>query len=46
VEICNTLNINTEALLKKYLGIPALVRVVHNDCFLHFVERVMQRLKG
>jgi hypothetical protein len=46
VEICNTLNINTEALSDKYLGLPALVGVDRSDCFMHFVERVMQRIKG
>jgi hypothetical protein len=46
VEICNTLDINTEALSEKYLGIPALVGAAHSDLVLHFVERVMQRIKG
>jgi hypothetical protein len=46
VEICNTLNIDTEALSDKYLGLPALVGADRSDCFMHFVERVMQRIKG
>jgi hypothetical protein len=46
VEICNTLNINTEALSDKYLGLPALVGADRSDCFLHLVERVLQLIKG
>jgi hypothetical protein len=46
VQICNTLNINTEAISEKYLGLPAIVGADRSDCFLHFVERVLQRIKG
>jgi hypothetical protein len=46
VEMCNTLDINTEALYDNYLGLPALVGADQSDCFIHFVERVMQRMKG
>ena len=46
VEICNTLNIDLEALSDKYLGLLALVGADRSDCFLHLVERIMQRLKG
>jgi hypothetical protein len=46
VEICNTLNIDTEALSDKYLGLPALVGADRSDFFIHFVERVMPRIKG
>jgi hypothetical protein len=46
VQICNTLNISTEALSDKYLGLLAIVDADRSDCFLHFVERVLQRIKG
>jgi hypothetical protein len=46
VEICNILQIDTEALSDKYLGLPTLVGDDISDCFLHLVERIMQRLKG
>jgi hypothetical protein len=45
-DMCNILDINTEALSYKYLGLPALVGADRSDCFMHFVERVLQRLKG
>ena len=45
-EICSELNIMTEALSDKYLGLPAMVGVDRSDCFLHLIERVVVRLKG
>jgi hypothetical protein len=45
-DMCNILDINTEALSDKYLGLPALVGADRSDRFMHFVERVLQRLKG
>jgi hypothetical protein len=46
VQICNTLNINTEALSDKYLGLPALVGIDRSDCFMHLVEIIIQLIKG
>jgi hypothetical protein len=46
VDICNTLHINTEAISDKYLGLPAIVGADRSGCFLHFVERILQRIKG
>jgi hypothetical protein len=43
-EICEVLHIDTEALSDKYLGLPALVGADRSDCFLHFVERIIQRI--
>ena len=40
------LNILTEALSDKYLGLPTIVGVDRSDCFQHLVDRVCQRLKG
>jgi hypothetical protein len=46
VDMCNTLNINTEEISDKYLGLPAMVGADRSDCFLHFVDRILQRIKG
>jgi hypothetical protein len=45
-EICETLHIDTEALSDKYLGLPALVGADRSDCFIHFIERIIQRING
>jgi hypothetical protein len=45
-EMCETLHINTEAISDKYLGLPALVGANKSECFLHFVERIIQRING
>ena len=45
-EVSNILNINTEAISDTYLGLLALVGADQSDCFMHFVERVCQRLNG
>lgn len=45
-DICASLNIDTEALSDKYLGLPALVGADRSDCFNHFVERVCSRTHG
>ena len=44
--VCGMLNILTEALSDKYLGLPTIVGVDCSDCFQHLVDRVCQRLKG
>jgi hypothetical protein len=45
-DICTTLDIDTEAISDKYLGLPALVGADRSGCFMHFVERIMQRING
>jgi hypothetical protein len=45
-EICETLHIDTEALSDKYLGLPAIVGADRSDNFIHFVERIIQRING
>jgi hypothetical protein len=45
-EICEALHIDTEALSDKYLGLPTLVGADRSDCFLHFVERIIDRING
>ena len=44
--VCQLLDILTEALSYKYLGLPTIVGVDKSDCFQHLVDRVCQRLKG
>jgi hypothetical protein len=43
-EICETLHIDTEALSDKYLGLPAQVGADRSDCFIHFIERIIQQI--
>ncbi|XP_021303719.1 uncharacterized protein LOC110430385 [Sorghum bicolor] len=44
-EVCETLNILTESLTDKYLGLPALVGVDRSDCFQYLVDRVRGKTK-
>jgi hypothetical protein len=37
-EVCSTLNILTEAITDKYLGLPPIIGVDRTDCFLHLIE--------
>ena len=43
--VCGILDILTEALTDKYLGLPTMVGVDRSDCFQHLVDRVCQRLR-
>jgi hypothetical protein len=45
-DIFQALHIDNEALSDKYLGLPAIVGADRSDCFLHFVERIIQRING
>jgi hypothetical protein len=45
-EICEAPHINNEALPDKYLGLAATIGAERSDCFLHFVERIIQRING
>ena len=45
-EICESLNIVTESLTNKYLGLPALVGADRSDCFRHLIDRVVARVAG
>jgi hypothetical protein len=46
VEVCSILNIMTEAITDKYLGLPPLVRIVRTDCFQHLIDRIYKILLG
>ena len=45
-EVCEALNIVTESLSDKYLGLPALVGIDRSDCFQHLIDRVRAKTKG
>jgi hypothetical protein len=45
-EVCSALNIMTESITDKYLGLPLLVGVSHSDCFQHLVEKIIKLLIG
>jgi hypothetical protein len=44
--ICVKLDIMTEALTDKYLGLPAMVGADRTDCFQFLVDRVCKRING
>jgi hypothetical protein len=45
-EVCQILNIMTESLNDKYLGLPAMVGIDKSECFRHLVDRVLARISG
>ena len=45
-EVCETLNIMTESLSDRYLGLPAMVGTDRSDCFRHLIDRVNGRING
>ncbi|GJN27875.1 hypothetical protein PR202_gb15931 [Eleusine coracana subsp. coracana] len=44
--VCEALDIMTESLSDKYLGLPALVGAETSDCFRHLIDRVRARISG
>ena len=45
-QMCTILNIMTEALNDKYLGLPANVGLDKTDCFQYLIDRIVQRISG
>ena len=45
-EVCMTLDILTESLTDKYLGLPTMVGVDRSGCFQHLIDKICQRIKG
>jgi len=45
-EVCEALNIMTEYLSDKYLGLPAMLGAERSDCFRHLIHRVNSRING
>jgi hypothetical protein len=43
---CEELNIMTEAISEKYLGLPAMVGLDRTDSFNYLLERIIARLQG
>jgi hypothetical protein len=46
VVVCEKLNIVTESLNDKYLGLPAMVGADRSDCFRHLIEKVLAKING
>jgi hypothetical protein len=46
IVVCEKLNIVTESLNDKYLGLPAMVGADRSDCFQHLIEKVLKRING
>ena len=46
LEVCETLDIMSESLNDKYLGLPALVGTDRSDCFRHLIDRISMRING
>ena len=46
IELCEVLNIMTESLSDKYLGLPAMVGADRSDCFRRLIDRVNSRING
>jgi hypothetical protein len=46
VEVCNTLDIQTEAISDRYLGLPTMVGMDMSDCFKYLVEIVLKIIGG
>jgi hypothetical protein len=44
--VCTILNILTESLTDKYLGLPTHVGADRSDCFQYLVDRLCQRIEG
>jgi hypothetical protein len=45
-EVCETLNIMTEAISDKYLGLPSMVGLDKTDNFVYLLERIIERIQG
>jgi hypothetical protein len=45
-QICEELNIMTEAISDKYLGLPSMVGLDRTDSFIYLLERIIERLEG
>jgi hypothetical protein len=45
-EICEELNIFTEAISDKYLGLPSMVGLDKTESFIYLLERIIERIQG
>jgi hypothetical protein len=44
-QVCEELNIITEAISDKYLGLPSMVGLDLTDSSIHLLERIIERLQ-
>ena len=45
-EVCQILNIMTESLSDKYLGLPSMIGMDRTDCFRHLIDRIAKMVNG
>ena len=45
-QVRQTLNIMTESLSEKYLGLPSMIGVDRLDCFKHIIEIILAMVNG
>lgn len=45
-QVCTTLEIMTETINDKYLGLPATIGLDRSDSFSYLIDRIIQRLTG
>jgi hypothetical protein len=45
-DVCQVLNILTESLSDRCLGLPAMIGIDKSDCFRHLIDRVLARING
>lgn len=46
VVVCQILDIMTESLSDKYVGLPSMIGVDRVDCFKHLIERIQKLVNG
>lgn len=46
VDVCQILDIMTESLSNKYLGLSSMIGVNLVDCFKHLIERIQKLVNG
>ena len=46
MEVCQILNIMTQSLSDKYLGLPFMIGMDRTDCFKHLIERIAKLVNG
>ena len=46
VDVCQILDIMTESISYKYLGLPSMIVVDRVDCFKHLIERIQKSVNG
>ena len=45
VQVCTQLNIMTEAISERYLGLPSMIGLDKSESFVYLLERIIQTLQ-